>query len=382
LKLFEHEAKNLLRQHGISIPKGELAATSDQALEAIHKLKPPFVIKAQLLIAGRGKAGGIQFALNAEDAKSAAKRLLWSQIKGFQVKKVLVEEKVRVKRELYFAMTLDRTERSYGAIASSKGGVDIELTATKMPASVIRTSIDPTYGFRLLDARKVAGEMGFGGRQQGDLAMILKKLCQIGIDLDAILIEVNPIAETPEGTFVVLDSRLIIDDNALFRHPEFEKLQFEKNREHTEQEIEAMKNDIAYVKLEGEVGIIGNGAGLVMATLDMVKRYGGKPANFLDLGGGAPTERIAKAIKIVMSDPSVKVVFINILGGLTRCDDVARAILNSIRDSERTKPIVIRLVGTNEAEGKHILSQAGLQVLDSMEEAAKQASETVNRKSG
>jgi len=380
LKLFEYEAKNLLRQHGISTPKGDLATTIDQALEAAQKLKPPFVIKAQILTAVRGKAGGIQFALNTGAAKKAAEKLLRSQIKGLQVKKVLVEEKIQIKKELYFAVTLDRTERRYVAVASSKGGIDIELTASKTPASVVRTWIDPIHGFRFFDARKVAGEMGFGGRQQTDLAGILKDLCRIGMDLDAVLIEVNPLAEALEDTFIALDSRLIIDDNALFRHPEFEKLRFEKDREHTEQEIEAIKNDIAYVKMEGEVGVIGNGAGLVMATLDMVHHYGGKPANFLDLGGGAPTEKVVTAIEIVMSDPSVKVILVNILGGLTRCDDVARAIIEARGDSERTKPIFVRLVGTNEDEGKRILSQAGLQVVESMEEAAKQAVETINRK--
>ncbi len=379
MKLFEYEAKNLLSKNGIPTPKGEITTNLHQSAKVARKLKPPFVIKAQVLVSGRGKAGGIRFASDVEGTKKDAEQLLRTQIKGLPVKKVLVEERIPIKKELYFAFTLDRTGRSYVAVASAKGGVDIETVASKMPAAVVRMLVDPFHGFIFSKAQEVTSKIGYRGKQQTELAEIFARLCNLGMDLDAELIEVNPLAETPNGTFVALDSRLIVDDNALFRHPEFEKLRSEKDREHTEEEIEAMKNGIAYVKLKGEVGIIGNGAGLVMATQDLVCHYGGTPANFLDLGGGASSERISTAVRIVMSDPNVTVILVNILGGLTHCDDVARAILKVRKSSKKPKPIVVRLVGTNEDEGRKILTQEGISVLQSMEETAKQAVEIAKR---
>ena len=379
MKLFEYEAKDTLKRRGIPTPRGEIATTVKQAVEIAEKLKPPFVLKSQILAGGRGKAGGIRFALNSEEVERAAGELFRSQIKGFKVEKVLVEERIHVKRELYFAVALERSERSYVAVASSKGGIDIEKATAEMPTAIFKTLIDPISGLSFSTAKEVAAEIGLVGKQQTDLAWIMKSLCQIGLDLDAILIEANPLVETPDGSFFALDSRLIIDDNALFRHSDLAKLRFEKDREYTETEIEAMKNGIAYVKLDGEIGIIGNGAGLVMATLDMVHDSGREPANFLDLGGGATSGRIALAVKMLLADPAVEAILVNILGGLTRCDDAARAIIDAIDDFRQTKPIFARLVGTNEAEGKQILLQAGLQVFGSMEEAAKQAVEAIKR---
>ena len=379
MKLFEYEAKDTLKRRGIPTPRGEIATTVKQAVEIAEKLKPPFVLKSQILAGGRGKAGGIRFALNSEEVERAAGELFRSQIKGFKVEKVLVEERIHVKRELYFAVALERSERSYVAVASSKGGIDIEKATAEMPTAIVKTLIDPISGLSFSTAKEVAAEIGLVGKQQTDLAWIMKSLCQIGLDLDAILIEANPLVETPDGSFFALDSRLIIDDNALFRHSDLAKLRFEKDREYTETEIEAMKNGIAYVKLDGEIGIIGNGAGLVMATLDMVHDFGREPANFLDLGGGATSGRIALAVKMLLADPAVEAILVNILGGLTRCDDAARAIIDAIDDFRQTKPIFARLVGTNEAEGKQILLQAGLQVFGSMEEAAKQAVEAIKR---
>ncbi len=381
MKLFEHEGKDLLRKHGVPTPNGKVATTIAEAVEAAGKYKTPFAIKAQILAGGRGKAGGILSGSNSEDAKKAATKLLRSQIKGSTVNKVLIEEKVKVARELFFAVAIDRIERSYVTLASSKGGIDVELAAAESPSSVVKAFLHPMYGLRSPNSKKIAEKLGYGGKQQADLAAILERLCQIAMDNDAVLSEINPLAETIEGSFIALDCRFIIDDNAIFRHPEFAKLRFESNRENTEQEIEAMKEDLAYVKLDGDVGIIGNGAGLVMATLDMVQEYGGRPANFLDLGGGAQADRIAAALELVLSDPIVKVILVNVLGGLTRCDDLARAIVTARGDRELTKPIVVRLVGTNENEGKAILAQAGLQTLESMEEAAKQAVEMAKNRS-
>jgi succinyl-CoA synthetase beta subunit len=380
LKLFEYEAKNILAQYGIPIPRGELAANVNQARKAATKIEQPFAVKSQVLAAGRGKAGGILFAKSVEEAEKAAEKLLQTQIRGVPVKKVLIEEKIPIKKELYFGITIDRFERSYVAIASAVGGVEIEEIAAEAPQKLLKTLINPLQGFRSFHARQIARKMGYSGGQLVELAKILERLYRAGVDYDAELVEVNPLAETVDGKFVAVDGRLVVDDNALFRHSEYEKRLFEEERELTLQEVEAKKNGLAYVKLDGNIGVVGNGAGLVMATIDMIQYYGGKPANFLDLGGGAPTERIAAAFRIVLSDPNVKASFINILGGLTRCDDVARGIVEITERVNKTKPMVIRLVGTNEEEGKQILAEAGMHVLDTMEEAAKRVVEIARKK--
>jgi len=370
MKLFEYEAKNILAKYGIPTPNGGLATNESQALEVAKKLKPPYVVKAQVLVAGRGKAGGILFADSIRDVEKDTEKLLNMQIKGIPVRNVWIEEKVQIKKELYFGITTDRFNQSYVAIASSVGGMEIEEIATKAPEKIIKFLINPQHGFRSFHARQIARKMGYGGSQLSDLVRIFERLYCVGMDYDAELIEMNPLVETTEGKFVAADARIIIDDNALFRHQEYKKRLLKGESELSPQEIEAMKNDLAYVKLDGDIGVIGNGAGLVMATLDTTQYYGGKPANFLDVGGGAPAEKIATALKIVLSDPKVKALFINILGGITRCDEVAKGILEAREKIGATKPMVIRLVGTNEAEGKRILTEAGIHVLESMEEAA------------
>ena len=375
MKLYEYEAKTILKTYGIPRPRGEIASNPTEVRETAASLKPPLVIKAQVLVAGRGKAGGILFADTIEEAEKAAQELLGKQVKGVSVKKILVEEKIPIVKELYFGLTVDRFERRYVMIASAHGGMEIEEIAAKTPNAIIKTLINPQEGFREADAKQVAGQLGYSGKQLDELARILNQLYRAGMDYDAELIEMNPLAETADGAFVALDARLIIDDNALFRHPEFEKLFFTEERENTLQEIEAEKNGLSYIKLDGNVGVVGNGAGLVMATLDMIQLFGGNAADFLDLGGGAPVEKISAALMLVLSDPNVKAVLVNILGGITHCDDVARAIVDAKRNG--SKPFVIRLVGTNDEEGKRILNEAGIPVLDSMEDAAKRAVQIV-----
>lgn len=375
LKLFEYEAKNILAKYGIPTPQGELATSTNQAHEVAAKLKPPLVVKAQVLVAGRGKAGGILFANSVEEAEKATQKLLSMQIKGIPVKSVWIEEKIQVKKELYFGITTDRFNQSYVAIASAVGGMEIEEIAQKNPEKVIKILINPQLGLCSFHTREIAKKIGYSGTQISELGRTLEKLYRACIDYDAELIEMNPIVETAEGKFVAADARIIIDDNALFRHQEYKKRLLEGESELTPQELEAMKNDLAYVKLDGNIGVIGNGAGLVMATLDTIQYYGGKPANFLDVGGGAAAETTATALRIVLSDPNVKALFINILGGITRCDEVAKGILEAKEKIGVTKPTVIRLVGTNEKEGKQILTEAGIHVLDSMEEAAQKAVE-------
>ena len=370
MKLFEYEAKNILSKYGIPVPQGGLATDTQQAREVAAKLKLPAAVKAQVLVAGRAKAGGILFASSKEETEKTAEKLLNMQIKGIPVKSVWIEEKIQVKREIYFGITTDRFNRCYVAVASNVGGVDIEEVAAKTPERVIKSPINPQLGLPSFQARQIARKIGYAGNQISGLGKIFEKLYTIGIDYDAELIEMNPLVETTEGKFVAADASIIIDDNALFRHQEFKERLLEGESELNPQELEAMRNELAYVKLDGNIGVIGNGAGLVMATLDTIQYYGGKPANFLDVGGGAPSEKTATAVKIVLSDPNVKALFINILGGITRCDEVAKGILEAKEKLGVTIPMVIRLVGTNEEEGKRILTEAGIHVLESMEEAA------------
>jgi succinyl-CoA synthetase beta subunit len=377
LKLFEYEAKNILEKYGIPIPRGGIATNPIQTQEVASKLELPVVVKAQVLVAGRGKAGGILFADTPEEANEAARKLFAMQIKGTPVRSVWVEEKVKVKKELYFGITTDRFSQSYVAITSASGGMDLEEVAAKTPEKVLKTAIDPFGKLQAFQTRAMAKKLGYGGNQMSELARVFERVSRAGSDYDAELIEMNPMVETADGKFVAADARLIIDDNALFRHLEYKTRLLEGEGELTPQEQEARRSDLAYVKLDGNIGVIGNGAGLVMASLDTIQYYGGKPADFLDVGGGASSDTTATAFEIVLTDPDVKVLFINILGGITRCDEVARGILEAREKVGVTKPMVIRLVGTNEEEGKRILTEAGLHVLDSMEEAAQKVVEIV-----
>jgi succinyl-CoA synthetase beta subunit len=370
MKLLEHEAKIILTKYGIQTPNGGLAKNPDQAREVATEIKPPFVVKAQVLVAGRGKAGGILFADSPAKVENIANKLLNMRIKGIPVRSLRIEEKMQVKKELYFGITIDRARRSYVAIASEAGGMEIEDVAAKTPEKILKTFINSQFGFHPFHARQIAKKVGYVGRGISELGRIFEKLYHVCMDYDAELIEMNPLAETVDGKFMATDARMIVDDNALFRHPEFQKRMLEGEGELTPQELEAIKNGLAYVKLEGSIGVIGNGAGLVMATLDTIQYYGGQPADFLDVGGGAPSEKIAAALRIVLSDPNVTALFINILGGITRCDEVAKGILEVREEVEAGKPMVIRLVGTNEQEGKRMLTEAGIHVLESMEEAA------------
>jgi len=377
MKLLEYEAKEILAKYGVPTPKGGLATNATEARKIAQTLKPPVVVKAQVPVAGRGKAGGILFAESAEEVEKVAEKLLHTQIKGIPVRSVWIEEKVNAEMELYFGMTVDRLNKTYVVIGSTEGGMEIEEVAQKTPEKVLRFPVNPLYGFRPYHARQMAKRMGYSGSKLSTLANIFYGLYRAGIDYDAELIEMNPLVETSEGNFVAVDARIIVDDNALFRHPEYRERPLEG--EFSPQEIEAAKNDLAYVKLDGDIGVIGNGAGLVMATLDAIQLYGGKPANFLDVGGGAPSDKIMAALRIVLSDPNVKALFVNILGGITRCDEVARGVLQAKEKLGINKPMVIRLVGTNEEEGRRILAEVGIQVLDSMEEAARQVVEIVRR---
>ena len=383
MKLFEYEAKTILAKYKIPIPKGGLATAASQAREMAATLTPPYAIKAQVQVAGRGRAGGILFADSPKEAEVVANRILGMEIKGVKVRSVLVEEKINVKKELYFGIAADRSSQRYVAIASSAGGMDIEEVSVTTPEKITKYFIDPILAFHIYNARNLAKSLGYVGSQMQDLANIFFQLYRAAMDYDAELMETNPLVETSEGKFVPADARLIIDDNALFRHIDYkERLASESESELSPQEAKAQKADLAYVKLDGDIGIIGNGAGLVMATLDAIQLYGGRPANFMDVGGGASPEQMAAALDIVLSDSNVSAVFINILGGITRCDDVASGILEAKRRAGFAKPIVIRLVGTNEEEGRRMLTAEGIHALNSMEEAAEEAVKIAKAKRG
>lgn len=378
MKLFEYEAKQILSGYEIQVPHGRLATSPSQVREIVAELHPPFAVKAQILVSGRGKAGGILFAESAAEAEAIGKKLLGAEIKASKVRSLLVEERISIKRELYFGVTVNRSNQCYVAVASSAGGIEIEEIAATTPEKIIRFSIDPLDSFRSYHAVQIARKLGYSNGPLLKLATVLQKLYQVAIDYDAQLVEMNPLVETADGKFVAADARLIVDDNALYRHPKFNKSLEEEQTESSALEMRAREKDLAYVKLKGNIGILGNGAGLVMATLDTIQLHGGEPANFLDVGGGASMDKVAAALDIVLSDPGVNTVLINILGGITRCDEVANGILAEKKRRAFSKPIVIRLVGTNEKEGRRVLREAGISVKDSMEDAAKEAVELAN----
>lgn len=381
MNLLEFEAKAIFAKYGIPVPRGQVASTASEAQAAAERIGGAVAVKAQVAAGGRGKGGGILFAETPQEAGLTAEKLLGSEVRGFKVRKVLVEEKLRIKKELYFGVTVDRSSRCYVALASQEGGIEIEEVAATTPEKVFRFPIEPLYGFRVHHARRVAKALGYGGRQLAGLSALLLSLYTLAVEQDAEMAEINPLVETMDGGFMAADARVSIDDNALFRHPDLREQLFSEERDSlSSEEEEARKEGLAYVRLDGDVGVIGNGAGLTMATLDMIKLRGGAPADFLDLGGGASSEVMSKALSLIFSDQEVKAVLVNILGGITRCDEVARGILEVKQRIGFQKPIVVRLMGTNEEEGRRILSEAGIEVLESLEEAASRAVEIAGRR--
>lgn len=369
MKLFEFEAKTILRQYGIDTPMGAVASNPREAEEVVKKLGKPAVLKSQVLVSGRGKSGGILFAQDPAEARQVAANLIGSRIKGISVGSILVEEKVAIATEFYASVTVDRQARKYVVLASTVGGIDIEQVASASPEKISRYRVDSLCGFSEHEARNMLTQ--FSELSKDDAARfsaVLHTLYNVALDHDAELVEINPLARITSGGFVACDARIILDDNALFRHPEFEERRASET-ESTPLETEARKQKLAYVDLDGDIGIVGNGAGLVMATLDLVQYFGGKPANFLDIGGGASAEHIKKAITLVMSKPEVRAVLLNILAGVTRCDVVARGVIEALNESPVKKPMAVRMIGTNEEEGTRILNQAGIHTGTNMEEA-------------
>jgi succinyl-CoA synthetase beta subunit len=374
MRFFEYEAKSVFEKYGIKVPKRGYVTTPKEAKKLAKEIGCPVALKVQILAGGRGKAGGIKFASTPSEAEELARTMLAAKIQGFDVHGILVEEKINIDHEYYLGVTIDRSRRMPVALASSMGGMDIEEVAKSSPEKVIRRYVDPLVGMSDFEARILAKEVGFTGKKMLEASRIILTLWRIMREYDAELVESNPFVETKEGGFVAADARLNVDDNAIFRHKELES-RIETTGELDKREADAREAGMSYVELQGEVSIIGNGAGLVMATLDMVDLYGGRPSNFLDVGGGADSERMMKALQIVSSHPNAKVILINILGGITRCDDMARGIVDARKRVGIHIPLVVRMVGTNEIEGKQILNRAQIEVLDTMEEAARKAVE-------
>jgi succinyl-CoA synthetase beta subunit len=370
LKLLEYEAKEYFRRFNIPVPEGKVISRPGEVTQVVEELKGPVVIKAQVPAGGRGKAGGIKFAETPEEAFTIAEDLLGSKIKDIEIERLLVERRVQVMNEIYAGITVDRTRNTYVFLVSSEGGIDIEEVASEAPEKIVKFPIASLSGFRSYHANNLARGIGYHGRNLTRLSRILVNLFNLAWDMDAELTEINPLVETSDG-FMAVDARLNIDNNSLFRHPELQdRLQGDPLGELTEKELEARNKGLTYVELTGNIGIIGNGAGLTMATLDTVKLFGGKPGNFLDLGGGASAGNVEKAVKFIYQDERMEALFVNILGGITRCDDIAKGIVNAREEQGGKKPIVVRMMGTNEEEGKRILAEAGIAALDSMEEAA------------
>ncbi len=373
MKLFEYEAKSLAQNLGIPTPKGVVVATSEEARDAHKRLGGDVVIKAQVLVAGRGKAGGIKFASKPDETRDRAAEIFGLSIKGEKAKKVLVEQRLATKKELFVSIVQDRANRCQTVLASAQGGIDIEQVAREAPERLVHHRLDPVFGMRSFDARDVALKLGYGGQQLNLLTDLLSNLYRLSVVYDAELVESNPLVETQEGKFVAADLRVTMDDNSLFRHPEFQERSKEVSGEVSPLEAKARERGLAFVELEGDIGIIGNGAGLVMATIDLVKYYGGNPANFCDVGGGANADHVAAALDVIQSSEKVRAVFVNILAGITRCDEVAKGIIEVKKVLGLKKPLVIRMSGTNQEEGKRILASGGLTAFDKMDEAAKLA---------
>jgi succinyl-CoA synthetase beta subunit len=371
MKLFEFEAKDILKKYGILVPQGKLVGKPSQAQKVVQEIGKPAVLKSQILVSGRGKAGGIVFVSSAAEAGEAAAGLLGSRIKGCPVNHLLVEERLEITSQFYTSLAIDRQARTYLALASTSGGIDIEEVAKDSPDKIARHWIEVTNGFSKKDALEMLSRFPMAETDAERLAAILGTLYEVTLDYDAEIVEINPLVKTKSSALVAADARIIVDDNAVFRHPELTARGLLR-AEDTPREAEARKEGLTYVELDGDIGIIGNGAGLVMSTIDMVRLYGGRPGNFLDLGGGSQAARIRQGITLVMAKPEIKVVLLNILGGITRCDLVAEAIVQVLGNSGIKKPLVIRITGTNEDEANRILRQAGIGSYQNMEGAIKE----------
>jgi succinyl-CoA synthetase beta subunit len=368
MDLLEYQGKQLFAKHGVAVPSGEVAATVEEAVAAAERIGYPCAIKAQVLIGGRGKAGGIKIAADADEAREHADAILGMDIVGphgegpFKVHQVWIEGGSDIAAEYYASVILDRSEKKLLAMVSAKGGMDIEAVAAEDPGALVKRHIDPTRPFDAAAARPIAAEAALDEDALDQVAEVLSKLAEVAREEDATLIEVNPLIVTSDREVVALDAKVTIDGNALFRHQDLAEI--DAGADEDPQEAMAKEKGLTYVKLDGDVGILGNGAGLCMSTLDVVAQAGGAPANFLDAGGGSKADAIVDALEVITSDPKVNAVLFNIFGGITRCDEVAKGIIEASRQIDLDVPLVVRLDGTNSEQGLGLLEQAGIEGLE------------------
>ena len=386
MNIHEHQAKELLKNFGVPVPEGFPAFSVEEAVNCAKKLPGPvYVVKAQIHAGGRGKAGGVKVVNGIDQVKTSAEEILGKILvtpqtgeKGKKVQRLYIENGCNIEKEFYFSILVDRSQGCVSIIASTEGGMNIEEVAEKTPDKIIKLSVDPLLGFMPFHSRVLSDGLGFEGQVFKDSFNFFSKLYKAFVDLDASLLEINPLVLTKEEKLIALDAKMSFDNNSLFRHPEISDL----NDETEEDPAEALakKHDLAYIKLDGEIGCLVNGAGLAMATMDIIKLKGSSPANFLDVGGSATKEKVTEAFKIILSDESVKGILVNIFGGIMRCDIIAEGVVAAASDLKIDKPLVVRLSGTNVNEGKSILANSDLEIIsaDNLDEAAEKIVASVN----
>jgi succinyl-CoA synthetase beta subunit len=392
MNIHEYQAKSLLKKYGVNVPRGGVAFNVNEALDVAKALaldlkEPVWVVKAQIHAGGRGKGGGVKVVKTMDGVASEAKRMLGMQLvthqtgpKGQKVQRIYVEEGCDIKRELYLGLLIDRATSRVTVMASTEGGMEIEEVAAKHPEKIMKIAIDPVTGLQPYHAREIAFGLGLKDKQVGKCVGFLQAMYNAFIDLDCSIVEINPLVVTGKDDIIALDAKMNFDDNALFRHKDVEEMRDESEEDPAE--VEASKNALNYVKLDGTIGCMVNGAGLAMATMDIIKLYGGSPANFLDVGGGATKERVTTAFKIILSDPHVQGILVNIFGGIMRCDIIAEGIIAAAKEVKLHVPLVVRLEGTNVDLGKKILAESGLPILsaDNLADAAEKVVGAVKRK--
>jgi succinyl-CoA synthetase beta subunit len=371
MKLHEYQSKQLFAKYNIPIPKGRVAATAAEARTIAAELDSRVVIKSQVLVGGRGKAGGIRLAKDPHEAEEVATQILAMEIKGLPVRKVLVDEAASISKEIYLGITNDRAARKPVMMASAAGGVEIEEVARLTPEKIIKVHIDPLLGLKDYQARDIAVGIDLPKEHWKLFGQIANGLWRAYQECDATLAEINPLVISSDNRLIALDGKMVLDDNALFRHPDLAELR-DLDVE-APAEVEARKYGLSFIKLDGNIGCMVNGAGLAMTTMDIIKLFGGEPANFLDIGGGASAEKVAAALRIILSDRNVRAVLFNIFGGITRCDEVARGMLVALDEVKPMVPMVVRLVGTNAEEGRQLLANANMITAETLVEAAKKA---------
>jgi succinyl-CoA synthetase beta subunit len=371
VKLQEYRSKEILAQYGVPLQAGRIATTPEEAADIARTVGRPVVVKAQVLVGGRGKAGGVKLAETPEEAARHAEAILGMSIKGITVRSVLVAPAANIVSEFYLGLILDRGPKAVTVIASAEGGVEIEETARTRPEAILRLALHPLIGLQEHNIRRVAFFLGIPSELRRDFRQVLRGLHDAFMGTDADLAEINPLAVTDDGRLTALDAKIVLDDSGLARHPDLEQMRDLNEEEPSE--TAAREAGINFIKLDGSIGCMVNGAGLAMTTMDLVKLAGGEPANFLDIGGGAKADKVAAAFRIILDDPNVKAILINIFGGITRGDEVAHGIVEAREALTRDVPMVVRIVGTNAAEARPILAQAKLITADSLDEAAAKA---------